>query len=140
MHETALMQNMLAIVERAAREQEGAVAMVHLRIGEMAGVSIDALRFAFDVLSRGTRSEGATLEIERIPLSIRCMRCGVRTHPGDLVFRCGECGATDIEIVGGREMEVDYIEVGEESGGSGGDTPRAEDLAPRRADGRSRDA
>jgi hydrogenase nickel incorporation protein HypA/HybF len=109
------MQNMLAIVERAACDAGGGpVTVVHLKIGEMAGVSVDALRFAFEVLSPGTVAEGGTLEVERVPLVVGCARCGARSHPDDLVFRCGECGAPEIEILGGREMEVDYILVGED--------------------------
>ena len=120
MHETSLMQNMLAIVERAARDAgEGPVRVIHLRIGELAGVGIDALRFAFEVLSAGTAAEGGALEIEQVPLAIRCARCGARSHPSDFIFRCAECDSPEIEILTGREMDVEYILVGEEGGGSG---------------------
>jgi len=109
-HEVSLMKNLLAIVEKAAADQGGSpVSLVHLRIGEMSGVSADALRFAFEVMAKGTAAEGAELEIETVPLRVRCGRCGLEAHPRDFVFICGSCGATDVEILGGREMEVDYI-------------------------------
>jgi hydrogenase nickel incorporation protein HypA/HybF len=109
------MKNLLAIVERSARD-EGAdrVRLVHLRIGELAGVSADALRFAFEVMSKGTAAEGGTLEIEHVPLGVRCAGCGKTSTPRDFVFRCPACGSTEIEIVTGREMEVDYIEAGDD--------------------------
>jgi hydrogenase nickel incorporation protein HypA/HybF len=121
-HEVSLMTNLLGIVERAAAaESRGPVRVIHLKIGEMSGVSPDALRFAFEVLSRGTCSEGGTLEIERVPVKVRCARCGAETTPADLVFRCGACGCGEIEVLTGREMEVDYILVGDdEPGASGG--------------------
>jgi hydrogenase nickel incorporation protein HypA/HybF len=113
-HETSLMKNLLAIVDRAAlAEGGGPVRIVHLRIGEMAGVSEDALRFAFDVMAKGTAAEGASLDVEKVALQIRCTGCGANSNPGDFVFICPACGSRDIEILAGREMEVDYILVGD---------------------------
>ena len=114
MHEASLMRSLLAIVERAAREDaSGPVRVVHLKIGEMAGVSEDALRFAFDVMAKGTAAEGAELGVEKVPLRIRCGACGAASNPADFVFVCPGCGSCDIEIISGREMEVDYILVGD---------------------------
>jgi hydrogenase nickel incorporation protein HypA/HybF len=114
-HEASLMKNLLAIVERAARDEGGgSVRVVHLRIGEMAGVSPDALQFAFDVMSKGTTAEGGVLEIGRVPLSVRCKGCGATVEPKDFVFVCPVCGSAEIEILTGREMEVDYIVTGED--------------------------
>ena len=114
MHEAALMKNLLAIVDNAARaEGKEPVRLVHLKIGEMAGVSEDALRFAFDVMAKGTTAEGAELGIEKIPLRVRCTACGAHSNPADFVFRCPACDSCDIEIVAGREMEVDYILIGD---------------------------
>ncbi len=118
MHEASLMSDLLAIVDRAARtEGGGPVRVVHLRIGEMAGVSEDALRFAFEVMSKGTAAEGAELEVEKVRLRARCAACGAHSNPADFVFRCPACGSGDIEILAGREMEVDYILVGDPAGG-----------------------
>lgn len=117
------MGDLLAIVDRAARTDGGGpVRVVHLRIGEMAGVGEDALRFAFEVMSKGTAAEGSALEIEKVPLRARCAACGAHSNPADFVFRCPACGSGDIEILAGREMEVDYILVGdraEEPGDTG---------------------
>lgn len=115
MHEASLMKNLLAIVDQAARaEGNEPVRVVHLKIGEMAGVSEDALRFAFDVMAKGTAAEGASLGVEKVPLRIRCAGCGGDSNPIDFVFICPTCGSFDIEIVAGREMEVDYILVGDD--------------------------
>ena len=121
MHEASLMKNLLSIVEGAAcGGGEGPVRVIHLRIGEMAGVSEDALRFAFDVMAKGTISEGADLEIEKVALRVRCTACGGESHPSDFVFVCGACGSPAIEILEGREMEVAYILVGEGEADTGG--------------------
>jgi hydrogenase nickel incorporation protein HypA/HybF len=121
MHEAFLMKNLLAAVEKAAHEEAGGpVRVVHLRIGDMAGVSTDALRFAFDVMARGTAADGASLEIEAIPLIVRCKACGAEWQPGDFVFVCSACGSFELDVLSGREMEVDYILVGDEERGSAG--------------------
>lgn len=110
MHEAFLMKNLLSIVDGTSRrERAGPVRIVHLRIGEMAGVNADALRFAFDVLAKDSTAADAVLEIERVPLRIRCRACAAEARPEDFVFVCGACGSADIEILTGREMEVDYI-------------------------------
>lgn len=130
MHEASLMSNLLAIVERAAVDEGGGpVRVVHMKIGELSGVNADALRFAFDCMSPGTVAEGGTLEIERVPLAIRCKGCGATAHPDDLVFVCAACGSFEIEILTGREMEVDYILMNDgaaDPGGSGEKRQRGE--------------
>ena len=122
MHEVSLMRNLLVTVEGArTREGGGPVKVIHLRIGEMSGVSIDALSFAFEVLSKGTAAEGGRLEFERVPLRARCRECGAEFHPDEFVFRCSGCGSPETEMLAGREMEVDYIllddEITEEGSG-----------------------
>jgi hydrogenase nickel incorporation protein HypA/HybF len=110
MHEVSLMKNLLDVVVNTA-EKEGAksIDLIHLRIGEISGVNIDSLRFAFEILSRETVAAGAKLECEKVLLAGRCMDCGEDFRPNDLVFRCPSCGSVSIEISAGREMEVDYI-------------------------------
>jgi hydrogenase nickel incorporation protein HypA/HybF len=115
MHEVSLMKNLLRTVEGvAAREGRKPVQMIHLRIGEMSGVSIEALSFAFEVLSKGTPAEGGRLEFERVPLRALCRECGHEFHPEEFVFRCMKCGSPELEILGGREMEIDYILIDDE--------------------------
>jgi hydrogenase nickel incorporation protein HypA/HybF len=109
-HEVSLMKNLLDTVEETARRESGEpVKVIHLRIGELSGVNIEALSFAFEVLKEGTLSSEARLEFERVSLEARCKRCGADFHPDELIFRCTKCGSADIEILAGREMHVDFI-------------------------------
>jgi hydrogenase nickel incorporation protein HypA/HybF len=109
------MRNLLDIVEAAA-DREGAerINVIHLRIGEMAGINYESLEFAFSILSKGTRSEGGRLEYDKIELKGKCSDCSKEFQPEELVFRCPACGSAKIEIISGREMEVDYILLDEE--------------------------
>ncbi|MCK4237084.1 MAG: hydrogenase maturation nickel metallochaperone HypA [Candidatus Krumholzibacteria bacterium] len=104
------MKNLLCTVEKAACEEGNrSVKVVHLKIGEAAGVSIDALNFAFEVLSKGTVAEGGKLDFERVPLRISCRDCGSKCEMEEFILLCKVCGSSNIEIISGREMEVDYI-------------------------------
>lgn len=117
MHEVALMNNLLSIVNRAASGALEPVKVVHMRIGSMAGVNKEALQFAFEVLSPGSAAAGAKLEVETVPLGVRCRACEEKWQPREPIFICEKCGSTDVEILSGREMEIDYILVGETTPG-----------------------
>ncbi len=125
MHEVSLMENLLNVVASAAgREGGGTVRTIHLRIGELSGVNEDALRFAFDVLSRGTVAEGGTLECEKVPLTARCRSCGAEFSPQEFVFFCPSCDSSEIDVKTGREMEVDYIYMDDEADRDVGSQPK----------------
>jgi hydrogenase nickel incorporation protein HypA/HybF len=115
MHEVSVMRNLLEIVEATA-EREGAekIDVIHLRIGVMAGINFNSLEFAFEILSKGTRAEGGRLEHDTVDIRGKCSECASEFHPEDLVFRCPECGSGRVDIIAGREMEVDYILLDEE--------------------------
>ncbi len=120
MHEVSLMQNLMNVVASAAEEQGGGKVMtVHLRIGRMAGVNADSLRFAFDILSKGTVAEEGKLEIETVPLVIHCRGCSEDFNPEQFSLTCPSCGGKDMMIVTGREMEVDYILLEDEKSETG---------------------
>ncbi|MBN2071563.1 MAG: hydrogenase maturation nickel metallochaperone HypA [Candidatus Krumholzibacteriota bacterium] len=127
MHEVSLMQNLLNVVSEAAKEQgDGKVTSIHLKIGRMAGVNSDSLRFAFDILSKGTRADSAVLEIEMIPLKIHCNGCSEDISPEEFSLYCSLCGSRDMTIVSGREMEIDYIMVEDSDGISAGNSAARE--------------
>lgn len=62
MHELALMDSLVATV--GERVGQSRVTAVRLRVGKLAAVAADALRFCFDVCAEGTCLEGAVLEIQ----------------------------------------------------------------------------
>lgn len=84
---------------------------VVLRIGVLAGVEAEALRFAFDVVSQGTVAEGASFEIEDVPAVAHCGGCGRDFGSDDILFTCPACGAPGGEFRSGRELELSRIEL-----------------------------
>jgi len=112
MHELAIAQGVLTIVEREAGRRDSAlVEKIKIRLGEFTGVVKEALQFSFDVLKQGTVAEQADLTIEIVPLRKSCSRCDIEIlSPGDYSFLCPTCG-DPVEIVSGREMQIEYIDL-----------------------------
>lgn len=119
MHELAIANSILALVERHAGERP--VTVVRARVGRLRQVVPESLAFYFQIASRDTRCEGARLECERVPALLRCRSCGAEWDPAPppasseseltVRFRCRGCGSGDYSVVGGDELVVDSIDV-----------------------------
>ena len=111
MHELSVAS---AVVDTALRYAEGRrLLVVNLRVGELRQVIPDSLAFYWDVVTRETPAEGARLEQVVVPVRMRCEACAHEFEP-ELMFRCPECGGAGA-VLAGDELEVDSIEVEEES-------------------------
>ncbi|MBK7022963.1 MAG: hydrogenase maturation nickel metallochaperone HypA [Sulfuritalea sp.] len=112
MHEMALAEGVLQLIEDAAREQDFArVSAVWLEIGQLSGVEVEAMKFCFDAVTRDSIAAGATLEIIAVPGTGWCMACA-RTVPMAEVFgACPQCGGYQMQVTGGTEMRVKELEV-----------------------------
>jgi len=112
MHEVSICESVIDILTgEAASHGSTRVKAVRLMVGEMSGVIEDSMRFAFEVVSKGTVAEGAELVIDTVPLTARCKGCGREFHVEGYAFTCAHCGCPDIEIVSGRELMVEEIEL-----------------------------
>ena len=90
------------------------VARVNLKVGKLAAVVSQSLRFCFEIVAKQTPAEGAHLEIQEIAVMARCNGCHHEWEIGEPAFRCPECQGADIEMLSGRELDIDSIELEEE--------------------------
>ena len=112
MHEMALAQSMLDIVEQTARANGAArVTLVCIEIGALSHVEPDALRFCFDVVTRASVADGARLEIRTTPGEAWCMPCGMSVPLPRLGEACPHCGSYQLTVSSGDAMRVREIEV-----------------------------
>ena len=119
MHELPVTQSVLQIaLERAAQAGAQRIARITIRVGDLAGIVGDSVQFYFDFVSRGTAAEGAELVLERVPARLRCRACGAEYEPEPQEsswpgpsWTCPACGELQPEVIGGREMLVQSIEV-----------------------------
>ena len=112
MHELAITQSMLDLVlEQAEKAEAKSVGKINLVIGEMTGVVDRAVQFYFNFLSKGTPAEGAALAFKVIPTTAECRNCRKKFKLGEFDWACPHCQSNNIEIVGGKELFVESIEV-----------------------------
>jgi len=99
------------VKDYAAENQAKSVKKIGLRIGAMAGVVEESLRFSFNMLAKGTPAEGAEIVIETVPLTGRCTKCG-RVFPIEgYNFWCPECKDGVLKVETGNEMQVEYLDM-----------------------------
>ena len=113
MHELAITQSMLDIVlEQAEKAEAKKVERINLVIGEMTGVVKECVQFYVDFLSKGTIAEGADLSFTMIPSTARCQSCGKQFELKEFDWTCPYCQGQGVEIIAGKELFVESIEVG----------------------------
>lgn len=113
MHEVGIMESALAaVLERARGQGAHRVHRIALRIGSLSGVEPEALRFAFDVVTRGTPAAGAELAIEAVPALAHCPDCHADfAADSGFIFTCPGCRRLCGELRQGRELELTRIEM-----------------------------
>jgi hydrogenase nickel incorporation protein HypA/HybF len=109
MHELALAESIVGVV--CERADGRLVRRVTVRIGALTAVVPDAIRFCFDLAVEGTVADGAELAIEHRPGAARCRTCGLDVRLEDPILLC-PCGSADLEVTGGRELQIVSMEVG----------------------------
>ena len=112
MHEMALCEGVLQILVANAKAQGyHQVKRVWLEIGGLSGVETEAMRFGFDVVTKGTLADRARLEIIEIPGEAWCMQCSKTVPVKQRFDACPECGSYQLQVTGGDQMRVKELEV-----------------------------
>ena len=112
MHELGMVTGVVESVRQAAEANHAdKVLKVSLSVGEMTEAIEDSLRFAFEVLTEGTMSEGAELEINMVAPRSLCLDCGAEYEHDRFHMVCPECGGYNTKLLAGRELQIDSIEV-----------------------------
>lgn len=109
MHELSVAGAILETVRKHAGGRP--VTVVSVRAGRLRQVVPRSLEFYWEIVSRNTICDGARLELQEIDVGLHCSACGHEWEPLLATFRCERCGAGDVEVRSGEELEVDYIEV-----------------------------
>ena len=112
MHELAITQSMFDLVLEQAKQAEAKrVGKINLIIGEMTGVVEECVQFYLGFLSKGTIVEGAALSVKMVPPEARCRDCGETFELREFDWICPKCQGNSLEIIAGKELFVESIEV-----------------------------
>jgi hydrogenase nickel incorporation protein HypA/HybF len=115
MHELSIAYEINEIVDQYVKaEQKKFIKSVRVRIGKLQNILPDSLSFCFEAINSSGDSIGPKLEIEPVPITVECNKCGSVNKIEGLAFNCIDCGNTDIKVITGNELSVVEIELFEE--------------------------
>jgi hydrogenase nickel incorporation protein HypA/HybF len=116
MHEMGIANSVLEAVRSEMMRYPGShPCKVGLRVGEMAAIDSEALRFCFEAMIQETELASLELAIEACPRRHRCRSCSRDFVVHDYDSRCPQCSSLETTCIGGDELEFAYLEV-EENG------------------------
>jgi len=132
-HELSITRSLLdQALSEAEKHGARRINRIRLLLGEGGGVVPDCVQFYFDEMKKGTAAAGAELEFKRVPLRIRCPKCGAEWGPSpsslappslypppnlnlnlDLnLYLTGMCDCNaGGEVVSGQELVIESIDV-----------------------------
>ena len=112
MHEMTIARQIVGIVEETLSTHPNTICTtVHIKIGEMRAIIPESLNFAYQAIIQGTRLSQSKLVITSVPVMARCHSCQKQMHIRDFEFLCSACHSQDLEIMEGRELHVEKLEV-----------------------------
>ena len=107
MHEISIASGIVRIVEETAvREKFCRVAQVQLEIGSLAGIELQALRFALNAMMPGTCLEESEIMISEIHGLARCLDCMADVDVTSHLDACPICGSYTLHAVGGFDVRI----------------------------------
>ena len=112
MHEYPITQSIVRITEEELEKSKAKkVLEIKIVVGELSGLVPDCIQSYFDILSKGTKVEGAILKIDKRKVNIKCKDCGFES-PMDLSrSNCSSCGSLNLKLIGGKEYYIESMEV-----------------------------
>lgn len=118
MHEMGIVQSIMEILDQQASiHHVRKIVRVRLEFGALTAVMPEAIRFAFEVLSKDTVAENAELDIAIIPIKVYCMDCSTENVLDTYQPLCPSCNSAALHIIQGRdEMRIASMEVDDGEG------------------------
>ncbi len=116
MHEMGIALQIIEIASASIPKSDVPVRVekVNLKVGKMAAIVSDSLRFCFDIAVKDSLLSGAKLHIEEVPVRARCKECETEWTIHEPVFQCQQCRSGKLDIISGRELNIESIEIADE--------------------------
>ncbi len=112
MHEFSVVQSLIALIEKYARENGAKrITKVVVIVGVLSGVEPHLLEFAFETFKEGTIAEKAEFIIEVERLKVWCEDCLVESEKEELNVACPVCGSLKTRIKGGEDLLLKSLEM-----------------------------
>ena len=115
MHELSIAKSVIQIIENStASDFNKKITKVHLNIGTLSGIEIDALTYSFSIIRKNTILENAEMVINTINGIAKCRKCSNTFELNSYGNPCPACNDYSMEIIQGKEMKVMHITVDDE--------------------------
>lgn len=113
MHEMGIAMQIVEIAVNSipVNFQGKSVETVNLKVGKLSAIVPDSLQFCYDIVIRETLLAGSKLNIEEIPVKARCRECHFEWTIDGPEFICKNCQSGAIDIIAGRELDIESIEI-----------------------------
>ena len=113
MHEMGIAQELVQIALNAIPDdiENPKVEILNLKIGKLAAVVEHSLTFCLEIITKDTPLENVRVNIDLVPVRVRCNSCGNEWEIKNSVFRCPFCEDGDVEMLTGREIEITSLEL-----------------------------
>lgn len=113
MHESAMIDSFVEIIEKKVQEYPvNKVIKIKLKVGKLTCLCPGTLAACFETVAQEKDLLKETvLEIEEVPLRAKCKGCGQVFLVEENKFFCPFCQHPHIQIVSGRELFIETVEV-----------------------------
>ncbi len=111
MHELSVCQALLTQVLNHARSRGAeSIECITIEVGPLSGTEPGLLREAFLIMRAGGAAT-AKLIIERGPVRILCLQCGVNSETRPSRLLCTSCGGWRTRLIAGDELRLLRVEM-----------------------------
>lgn len=111
MHEIRIAKDLSDIVlEVAAREKLVKVTKINLIFGQLIQIVPEIFDFAFMETVKGTVARDAEVNIEILPVKMKCRICKNEILINENSYSCSNCGSFETDIIQGKELFIKSIE------------------------------
>ena len=114
MHELSVMRNILQIAVNFAKKQNAdEIIRITVTAGTIVNIVPAYAKLFFKMIAKDTIAQNAVLDFNLVPAAILCSACGEKTQfeAGNMLFICPGCGSDGVQLVSGRELRVESIEI-----------------------------
>lgn len=111
MHELSIAQEILDIVKNQLPPETKKLKTIRMKVGKLSGILVESLKFCFEAIVTETEFSSVTLDIQEVPIKIKCNECEAESNLSDPIFICPECESFNVRILSGKELEITEIEI-----------------------------
>ncbi len=112
MHELSIVESLLNLaLQNAEKAHARKIVSIRLVVGDYTGVMEDAVNLYFGFLSKDTIAAGARIQYTHVTGQLRCRDCDLLFPLQHRNYVCPECEGKRVEIVGGRELYIENMEI-----------------------------